>query len=573
MIRSRYRRIVYFFARILLRHAFWDIFLPHIGLRRIARRNRKQRLQQTAALFRSLAVQMGGVLIKVGQFLSSRVDILPPEFTQELEGLQDEVPPAAFADIQRIVEQEFALPMLVKFSAFEQTALAAASLGQVHRARIAILAEDEDGQTKPADQPNPEPEGGPEYNVVVKVLRPKIEQLIETDLAALRTVGAWLHRYRPIRKRANVPGLLDEFTKTLYEEIDYLSEGRNAEIFSENFKDFPGVRVPKVHWTHTTRRVLTLENVFAIKITDYQAIKDAGVSRQAVASRLLDTYLKQIFEDGFFHADPHPGNLFVHPLQSPSEADEDGNVDWELTFVDFGMTGTVPSNLREGLREMLIGVGTQDSKRVVKAYQMMDLLLPGTDLALLERAGSRVFEQFWGKNMSELTAVSYQEMKEVTDEFRDLIYEMPFQVPQNVIFLGRCVGILSGMCTGLDPEFNLWDHLAPYARKIMAEEAGRFQQNWMAEAGKLARTMLAFPNRIEQVLIKLEHGDITVRTPEIDRHIRQLERIMRDIIIVVIFASFFLGAIQLYLGEHANLAIISLVGAFISLFIGLVNRR
>ena len=241
--------------------------------------------------------------------------------------------------------------------------------------------------------------------------------------------------------------------------------------------------------------------------------------------------------------------------------------------MDFGMTGTVPPNLREGLREMLIGVGTQDSGRVVKAYQMMDLLLPGTDLAQLERAGARVFEQFWGKNMSELTAVSYQEMKEVTDEFRDLIYEMPFQVPQNVIFLGRCVGILSGMCTGLDPEFNLWDHLAPYARKIMAEEAGKIQQNWMAEAGKLARTMLAFPNRIDQALLKLERGEITVRTPEIDRHVRHLERLLRDFITVVIFASFFLGAIQLYLGEHPELAIVSLVGAFISLIVGLLNRR
>jgi predicted unusual protein kinase regulating ubiquinone biosynthesis (AarF/ABC1/UbiB family) len=204
---------------------------------------------------------------------------------------------------------------------------------------------------------------------------------------------------------------------------------------------------------------------------------------------------------------------------------------------------------------------------------MMDLLLPNTDLALLERAEARVFEQFWGKNMSELTSVSYQEMRELTDEFRDLIYEMPFQVPHNLIFLGRCVGILSGMCTGLDPQFNLWDHLAPYARKILAEEASKLQENWLAEAGKLARTILAMPHRVDQVLLKLEQGEIIVRTPEIDRHIRRLERIMRDIIIVVIFASFFLGAIQLYLGDHGQLAIIALVGAFISLFIGLVNRQ
>jgi len=569
MIRSRYRRIVFFFARLILSHAWWDLLLPRLGFRRMARRNRAQRLQRSAASFRTLAVQMGGVLIKVGQFLSARVDILPPEFTSELEGLQDEVPAAAFADIRRIIEQEFEQPLLEKFLAFEKKPLAAASLGQVHRARIILAGSDETELAAQADENHAETE----YNVVVKVLRPKIELLIETDLAALRTVGAWLHRYRPIRRRANVPALLDEFTKILYEEIDYLSEGRNAEIFAENFQQYPGVRVPLVYWTHTTRRVLTLENVLAIKITDYPAISAAGVSRAAVASRLLDTYLKQIFEDGFFHADPHPGNLFVHPLQTPAEAGEEESLAWNLTFVDFGMTGKVPPNLRQGLRELLIGVGLQDAGRVVRAYQMMDILLPETDLALLERAGTRMFERFWGKDMSELTSVSYQEMHELAAEFTDLIYEMPFQMPQNLIFLGRCVGILSGMCTGLDPQFNLWEHLSPYARKIVAEEASKIQQNWLAEAGKLARTILAFPNRLDQALVKLEQGEITVRVPGIDRDIRRLERSMRNTIFAVVFGSFFLGSIQLYLGEHSLLAVVALAGAFISLFIGLANRQ
>jgi predicted unusual protein kinase regulating ubiquinone biosynthesis (AarF/ABC1/UbiB family) len=260
-------------------------------------------------------------------------------------------------------------------------------------------------------------------------------------------------------------------------------------------------------------------------------------------------------------------------LQDRSEVDDDESVDWELTFVDFGMTGRVPPSLLQGLRELLIGVGTQDARRVVKAYQMMDLLLPDTDLALLERAEARVFEQFWGKNMSELTAVSYQEMKELTDEFRDLIYEMPFQVPQNVMYLGHCVGILSGMCTGLDPEFNLWKHLAPYARKILAEETSKLQENWLVEVGKLARTMLVLPHRLDQLLLKLERDEMVVRTPEIERHIRHLERIMSDIILVVIFGAFFLGATQLYLGNHNQLAIISLAAAFISLIVGLMNRR
>jgi predicted unusual protein kinase regulating ubiquinone biosynthesis (AarF/ABC1/UbiB family) len=253
---------------------------------------------------------MGGVLIKVGQFLSARVDVLPPEFTAELEGLQDEVPAEDFQAVRKVAEAELGAPLSQRYETFDETPLAAASLGQVHRARLlpsAISApngvRDEACQTQPATA-----------EVVVKIQRPDIEEIIATDLSALRTVGKWLDRYRPIRKRADVPALLAEFTRILYEEIDYLAEGRNAETFAANFADWPGVRVPQVIWTHTTRRVLTLENVWAIKITDYDAIARAGVKRAEVASRLLDTYLKQIFEDGFFHADPHPGNLFVQPL-------------------------------------------------------------------------------------------------------------------------------------------------------------------------------------------------------------------------------------------------------------------
>ena len=175
---------------------------------------------------------------------------------------------------------------------------------------------------------------------MVKVQRPNIENIIATDLAALRTVGRWLNYYPPIRKRANVPALLEEFTRTLYEEIDYLAEGRNAETFAANFKDHPGVLVPKVIWTHTAQRVLSLEDVQGIKITDYEAISAAGISRTEVASRLLDTYLQQIFQDGFFHADPHPGNLFVRV--NPADGTRlEKKPEWRLTFVDFGMVGRI----------------------------------------------------------------------------------------------------------------------------------------------------------------------------------------------------------------------------------------
>ncbi len=506
MIRSRYRRIVFFFGRVVLSFILWDLFLPRIGLRSWTRRTRSQRMRRSASAFRSLAIQMGGVMIKVGQFLSTRVDVLPEEVTAELSGLQDEVPPVDFDEIRKVAEHELGMSLNAKYLSFEETPLAAASLGQAHRATIHVK------------------DGTAIQEVVVKIQRPDIENIIMTDLAALRTVGNWLKRYRPISRRADVPALLEEFTRILYEEIDYLAEGRNAETFAVNFEGQTEIRVPRIYWTHTTKRVLTLENVWAIKITDYDAISSAGINRGEVATRLLNTYLQQIFEDGFFHADPHPGNLFVDPLPFNGDQETENRGDhWQLTFVDFGMVGHVPENLKLGLREMLIGVGTQDAHKVVQSYQTLGVLLPSADVELLEKAEAEAFDRFWGMNMTELSKISPKEIREFANEFRELLFEMPFQVPHDIIFLARTVGILSGMCTGLDPDFNLWDHLVPFAKKLIAEEARPTSAILLKEAETLVRSLVSVPRKLDTMLSKMERGDIAVKAPEISRQVEHLE--------------------------------------------------
>jgi predicted unusual protein kinase regulating ubiquinone biosynthesis (AarF/ABC1/UbiB family) len=277
---------------------YWEIVVPKLGLARLANRTRDDRNRRTAVRFRSLAISMGGLMIKVGQFLSARLDILPAEITDELSGLQDEVPAAEFEDIRRQAEAELGRTLSAAFASFESTPLAAASLGQAHRA--VLLPDDA--------------ENAGFSNVVVKVQRPSIDKIVAVDLSALRRVGGWMTRYKPVSSRADVPALVEEFAVTTLAEIDYLAEAGNAENFREAFEADERVRVPQVAWEQTTLRVLTLEDVSAIRLGDYEAITAAGIDRGEVADKLVATYLQQIFEDGGVPRRPAPGK----PVRDPA---------------------------------------------------------------------------------------------------------------------------------------------------------------------------------------------------------------------------------------------------------------
>ena len=529
--RNRYLRILTFFAGVIVRFIWWELVLARLGLRKWTRRTRPERFRREAVRFRALALRMGGVMIKVGQFLSSRLDILPPEVTDELAGLQDEVPAEAFADIRQLAESELSSPLAEKFAWFDESPLAAASLGQVHRARLKVEDEAQGGFR----------------DVVVKVQRPHIDEIVEVDLSALARVGKWLMRYRPVREHSDVPALLREFSDTVREEIDYLLEAQNADTFRENFKGDKFVHVPCVVNGLSTRRVLTLEDVFAIKITDYEGITAAGIDRGEVARKLLNVYLKQIFEDGFFHADPHPGNMFVTPYKT-----KEGLTRWKLTFVDFGMVGRVPDGVQEGLREMLIGVGTKDASRVVRSYQLLHMLLPGADLNLIEQAEAQAFDRYWGMSMSELRKTNPDEVRKFAHQYRDLILSMPFQVPNNLLMLVRCVAILSGMCTGLDPNFNLWNQLAPYAKKMIADDSSSGLDLILEQLVDFAQALLALPSQTSRVLTKMEQGELTVKSPQLAGAVRLLEHSVNRLTAGVMLAAFLMGGVFLVNAGSAN---------------------
>ena len=476
---------------------------------------------------------MGGVLIKVGQFMSSRLDVMPREITAELAGLQDEVGAESFEAIRREVESEFGEPLRSRFFEFDPVPMASASIGQVHRARLCAATAD----------------GLPCPPVVVKVQRPGIQQIVEADLAAIRTAGSWLQRFKSVRRHANVSALIEEFSRSLYEELDYIHEGKNAERFAVNFADLHDVVVPQVIWSHTTKRVLTLQDVGAIKITEYAAIDEAGISRAQVAEKLLDVYLKQVFEDGFFHADPHPGNLFVLP--APSASSPGG---WKLVFVDFGMTGELSPEAFGGLREVLLAVGTRDASRLVRAFQRLQVLLPGADLDLLERACKRVFDTLWGKSTREMMRMSTADFSAFAEEFGELLYEMPFQVPENLILLGRCVSILSGIATGLNPDFNVWQGLAPHVQKLVEKDGGTGWRLVMKELGDAARLLFRVPKRTDDLITRIEQGRVDLRIPELKQHVSRLEHGVRKLAGSIIFAAGLIAGTDLYLAGHLEIA-------------------
>ena len=559
----RYWRIVAFFSGLAAQAILLYIILQPIVGRRLIRRGEDRRLRRWSRQFRELAVQLGGVMIKLGQFVSSRIDILPPSVTEELAGLQDEVPPVPFARMESTLREELGPDWRSRFEWLDEDTLAAASFGQAYRAQL--LAD----------------ERGTGERVIVKVQRPGIASTVYTDLRALDVVGRLAMRFRFISRRANVPLLLEEFGRVLWEELDYGQEAGNAERFADLFQQDRHVYIPAVYRQHSTNRVLTLEDVTAIKLNDYAAIEAAGVDRAQVAQRLLDTYLTMVFVHRFFHADPHPGNIFVYPLPQDGPPKTPGQRPFYLVFVDFGMTGTLTPELVAGLRETLIALITRDSRRLVRSYQQLGVLLPGADLPRIEAASEAVFDKVWGLSITEIASMDMTLMAEVGREFSDLLFSMPFQVPQDFIYLGRAVGILSGMCTGLDPAFDPWASIQPFVRRMLAEDGEAVEgKRWIdlitldtvrslltPETVDLALTTgretltraAGLPARADNLLTRLERGELTIQIAPTDEYrdqIRRLDRAGSQIVGGLVFGSLTISGTLLYLNGEPTLGLV-----------------
>ncbi len=510
----RYRRILRFFAGVIANIIWWDLMMGRVPVtRQRVLSSRPTRLRQLAREFRGLAIEMGGVMIKLGQFLSSRVDVLPIEVTQELQGLQDEVPPADNEQVFALLREQLG-DLNRRFVEIERQPLAAASLGQVYRARLRPTGEAEVAR------------------VVIKVQRPGIEDLVRTDLAALRVVARWVMRYKPIRKRANVPALMEEFARTLWQELDYRAEADNAEQFAAIHADNPRILIPRVYREHSTGRVVVLEDVEALKIGDTAALAVAGINTKDVADLLLEAYFKQIFVAEFFHADPHPGNLFIRPR--PAGELTDGPADagraFQLVFVDFGMAVRLPKAMGESLRKILIGVTQRDSNQLVEAYRDLGFFLPGADIERITEAHEAILDQIYGRNLLDLTQPDPREIEAIGREFRDLLFDFPFQIPQDFIYLGRALGMISGLVSTLDPHINPWRQIERYGQQLLRSQSfQQFRDMRLGGMVELLRPFLETPARIQRLLEEAEKGRLRVQLKSDRDAVRQQERLEKRI--------------------------------------------
>ncbi|UOQ61450.1 AarF/UbiB family protein [Leucobacter rhizosphaerae] len=558
--RARYRRILRFASWNLAVTWWFELLLPRLGLAAVAERTRARRMQRFARRFHVLAVDLGGLMIKVGQFMSSRLDVLPPEITKELEGLQDEVPAEPFDAIRARAESELGMPLERAFAWVDPEPIAAASLGQAHRAHLAPRDAEETGLDA----------------VVLKVQRPNIDTVVEIDLAALRRVGGWLSRVRIVSRRVDMPALVEEFAQTSLEEIDYLHEAANSERFSADFAGDPRVAVPAVVWERTTRRVLTLEDVTAIKITDGPALRAAGIDPARVAPVFAAVMFDQLFTHGFFHADPHPGNIFVTPTGAlpsvPAETATEEPPPWRLTFIDFGMMGEVPASTRSGLRKLLIAAASRDGRGLVDAIQDVGVLLPSAETTELERAMTQLFARFGGMGFAELRDVDPREFQEFAVQFGDVIRSLPFQLPENFLLVIRAMSLTSGVCSALDPEFNLWDSVEPYAAQLIADERGNVVRDFATEALEIAGVALRLPKRLDAMVSRLEDGSVAVSSPRLERRVARLERTARRLISAVLFGGLLVAG-AIVRPDDPVLGTVLLVGSGLPLLHALFGGR
>ncbi|RCJ31360.1 hypothetical protein A6770_20215 [Nostoc minutum NIES-26] len=447
---GRLLRIIWSFSRFIL-CLKWDEWQNQV----------EQNKGKRATQLRELLTRLGPTFIKVGQALSTRPDLIRKDFLEELVKLQDQLPPFDNAIAYQTIETELDRPIHEVFSELSPTPVAAASLGQVYRGRL--LSGEE---------------------VAVKVQRPNLRPVLTLDLYLMRWAASWLAPWLPLNLGHDLTLIVDEFGTKLFEEIDYINEGRNAEKFANNFRNDPQVKVPSIYWRYTNTRVLTLEWINGFKLTDTKRIREAGLDPEAIVQIGVTSGLQQLLEHGFFHADPHPGNLFAMP-------------DGRMAYIDFGMMDQLEETTKENLVDALVHLVNKDYTDLAEDFVKLGFLTPDTNICPIVPALEAVLGNAIGKNVGDFN------FKTITDEFSELMYEYPFRVPAKFALIIRSLVTQEGIALSLNPNFKIVEVGYPYiARRLLTGESpelrrrllnvlfkdGRFQWQRLENLIAIART-------------------------------------------------------------------------------------
>jgi predicted unusual protein kinase regulating ubiquinone biosynthesis (AarF/ABC1/UbiB family) len=485
-----------------------------------------QRRQRQAVWIREGLLELGPTFIKVGQLFSTRADLFPVAYVNELSKLQDQVPAFGYEQVEKIIQEDLGKSISQLFASFDPIPLAAASLGQVHKAKLTSGEE-----------------------VVVKIQRPGLKKLFTIDLAILQKITQYFQNHPKWGKGRDWNGIYDECCKILWLEADYLHEGRNADTFRRNFRGEDWVKVPRIYWRYASPRVLTLEYLPGIKISHYEAIEAAGLDRKELAQLGAKAYLRQLLNDGFFHADPHPGNLAV-------------STDGALIFYDFGMMGEIKTNVKEKLMQTLLGIVQKDAQRVVSSLVDLGALVASDDMGPVRRSVQFMLDHFMDKPFEE------QSVAAISEDLYEITADQPFRFPATFTFVMRAFSTLEGVGKGLDPEFNFMEVAQPFAMQVMSDfngNASTLFDELGRQAAQVSNTALGLPRRIEDTIDKLDRGDIRVRVRslESERIFRRLGAIVLGTNYTVLISALLICSTLLFVNSYKILALVALLIAII----------
>lgn len=499
---NRYREV----ASVLARHGF-GLILEEMGLinllslpKRIFRIEEEEDLLTLGERLRKALEELGPTYVKLGQIASTRPDIIPDYLIAELEKLQDQVPPFSFFEASEIIKKELGATPGKLFKVFNETPLAAASIGQVY---YAVL------------------ESGKE--VVVKVQRPAIEQIIETDLEILLNLAELAERRIQWAKYYNVRDMVEEFARSLRNELDYRIEGRNAEKIGKQFLEDSTVRIPKVYWEFSKKRVLTLEYIRGVKLSQIKEIENLGYDRKLLAENLIKAMFKQILIEGFFHGDPHPGNIFV----------SEGQV---VSFIDFGMVGRLTPEMKYHFASLVIGMMRRKTDAMIDAVFEMGIAPEDINRKVLFRDVDLLREKYLDIPLSQV------HLGEAVNDLFSVAFKHRIIIPADLVLLGKSLLSLEGIVERLDPEISIIDIAEPFGHQLLKE---RFKLRILAEKGwdnlkSYSKLIIDLPRQLQDLLRILQRGraKIEITIPELENFLRKLDRISNQISFSLILLSF-----------------------------------